>query len=112
MVHDEIKAAARRRMAQTGEPYCLARCKAIQVGPPRAAARRECGCLGGSLRRRLNDDLVAALIELRKRQARESEDAGTTYGAWQASGPLLTPEKMALTCSYMARSEGLEPPTF
>jgi len=34
MVHDEIKAAARRRMAQTGEPYCLARCKAIRVGPP------------------------------------------------------------------------------
>jgi hypothetical protein len=24
----------------------------------------------------------------------------------------LSPEKMALTCSYVARSEGLEPPTF
>jgi integrase len=29
----------------------------------------------------LDDDLVAALTELRKRQARESEDAGTAYGA-------------------------------
>jgi hypothetical protein len=30
MVHDEIKAATRRRMAQTGEPYCLARRKVIE----------------------------------------------------------------------------------
>ena len=30
MVHDAIKAAARRRMAQTGEPYCLARRKVIE----------------------------------------------------------------------------------
>jgi hypothetical protein len=30
MVHDEIKAAARRRVAQTGEPYCLARRKVIE----------------------------------------------------------------------------------
>ena len=29
----------------------------------------------------LDDDLVAALVELRKRQARESEIAGTVYGA-------------------------------
>jgi hypothetical protein len=32
-------------------------------------------------RRRLDDDLVAALVELRKRQARESEIAGAAYGA-------------------------------
>jgi hypothetical protein len=30
MVHDEIKAATRRRMAQTGEPYCPARHKVIE----------------------------------------------------------------------------------
>jgi hypothetical protein len=30
MVHDEIKAAARRRMTQTGEPYCLARRNVIE----------------------------------------------------------------------------------
>lgn len=29
----------------------------------------------------LDDDLVAALVELRKRQAKESEKAGTSYGA-------------------------------
>jgi integrase len=40
----------------------------------------------------LDNDLVAALTELRKRQARESEDAGTAYGAgladldWYAEG--------------------------
>jgi integrase len=40
----------------------------------------------------LDDDLVAALTELRKRPARESEDAGTAYGAgladldWYAEG--------------------------
>ena len=40
----------------------------------------------------LDDDLVAALTELRKRQTRESEDAGTAYGAgladldWYAKG--------------------------
>jgi hypothetical protein len=29
-----------------------------------------------------------------------------------AEGPPLTPEEMALTCGYVVRSEGLEPPAF
>ena len=33
-------------------------------------------------------------------------------GPRQPAGPPLAPEKMALTCVYVARSEGLEPPTF
>ena len=54
MVHDEIKAAARRRMAQTGEPYCLARCKATRVGPP--------GPQPGAARPGAAERSVAALI--------------------------------------------------
>jgi hypothetical protein len=35
---------------------------------------------GGAERCRLDDDLVAALVDLRKRQSKESEKAGTAYG--------------------------------
>ncbi len=38
-------------------------------------------------------------------------DTTATYLS-QARRPPLTPEKVALACGYVARSEGLEPPTF
>jgi hypothetical protein len=56
--------------------------------PPRRAgsapgphAQRECGGCGGAERRRLEEDLVAALVDLRKRQAQERANAGTAYRA-------------------------------
>ncbi len=85
----------------------------------------------------VDDDLVAALVELRKREARESGVAGAAYGAALADleivrdrasqtrvgHPRIRPTNKAPTSrllvgalfvavSKRARSEGLEPPTF
>ena len=69
----------------------------------------------------LDDAVVRALTALHKLQLTESA-AGQGYrgglSAWltaafgKTTGPRLTPENKALSCGYVARSEGLEPPTF
>lgn len=39
MTHDKVKAEARKRMAETGEPYALARRKVIEEHARRQAER-------------------------------------------------------------------------
>jgi hypothetical protein len=64
---------ASARIGQQSVPICLPR----RVGVAGPHAR----CVGGGERPRLDDDLMVALVELRKLQSKESEKAETAYGA-------------------------------
>jgi hypothetical protein len=49
MPHDKIKAAARARMAETGEPYTLARRMVIEEHARRLAQQAQAPGLGGEI---------------------------------------------------------------
>src|SRR6478609_7784113 len=77
MSHDKIKAAARARMASTGEPYATARREVVAEIRAAAAAHEELGpeysdAVVASFLNRVEEE-IAARVEARMAEARRPE---------------------------------------
>src|SRR5256885_16588953 len=94
MSHDKIKAAARARMASTGEPYATARRQVIAEIRAAAAAHEELGpeysdAVVASFLERIEEE-IAARVDARMAEARRPEaqaDQDSRRALWRGIAP-------------------------
>jgi hypothetical protein len=119
MSHDKIKAAARTRMAETGEPYAAAR-RAVVTG--RRAAGGEIPSSGAGCALRMSGEIHGWLADLRGSDPAAAARVGQALAALMNEGvslgdPLVVSTAdswpwalcEALDRSYQQRLEGLQP---
>ncbi len=91
MSHDKVKAAARKRMAETGEPYAAAR-RAVQAehnnpASTHEAAEADGGSQGYTLR--MSDEIHDWLVDLRRREPAAAVGVGQALTSLMTDGAAL-----------------------
>jgi hypothetical protein len=107
MTHDKIRAAARRRVAQTGEPYTAAR-RAVVTGHQGASGQAPPPAAGYALR--MSGEIRDWLAGLRDSDPATASTVAQALVALQSEGPRLAEPLVASTAGSWAPAlaEGLD----